>query len=78
MSRRAAIWGAAALSLVLVLLLSAMLFQPALGSDGNSSSDGVITVDSSSDLPGDDDTWHKDEDEDEDRYEDDEDGEQDD
>jgi hypothetical protein len=52
MSRRAAIWGAAALSLIFVLLLSAVLLQPALGSDGGADRDGVINADQWSEMTG--------------------------
>lgn len=72
MSRRSAMWGAAALSLVLMLLFSAVLLQPTLGSSGNAAgSESGMTVDASSAVPGDDATWEEDEDEDddEDRYE---------
>ena len=68
MSQRAAIWGAAALSLIFALLLSAVLLQPAFGSDGNDNSDGVVTVDSWSEMAGDD--GYDNDDDDDDRYED--------
>ena len=70
MSQRAAIWGAAALSLIFALLLSAVLLQPAFGSDSNDNSDGVVTVDSWSEMAGDD--GYDGYDDDDDRYEDDE------
>lgn len=73
MSRRSAMWGAAALSLVLMLLFSAVLLQPTLGSSGNAGSASGMTVDASSAAPGDDAVWEDDEDEgdddDEGRYE---------
>jgi hypothetical protein len=75
MSQRAAIWGAAALSLIFALLLSAVLFQPVFGSDGDDSGDGVVTVDSWSEMTGGDGTY---DDDDDDRYEDHDDDEHDD
>lgn len=66
MSQRTAIWGAAALSLIFALLLSAVLLQPVLGSDGDNNGDGVVTVDSWSEMAGDEGY-----DDDDDRYEDD-------
>jgi len=59
------------------LLLSAVLLQPAFGSDGDNSGDGVVTVDSWSEMAGDDSNY---DDDDDDRYEDhdDDDGEHDD
>ena len=68
MSQRAAIWGVAALSLMFALLLSAVLLQPAFGSDGDDSGDGVVTVDSWSEMTGDD--GYDNDDDDDDRYED--------
>lgn len=71
MARRTAIWGAAALTLVLMLLFGAVLVQPTLGSSGNAGSESVITVDASSAVPGDEGTWDDDDhdDTDDDRYE---------
>jgi hypothetical protein len=46
MSRRVAIWSAAALSLIFVLLLSTVLLNPVLGSEGDNDNDGVVTTNS--------------------------------
>jgi hypothetical protein len=65
-----AIWGAAALSVVFVLLLSAVLLQPVLGSEGDNN-DGVITTNSLYDPQNYDNEWYGDDDHD-DEYEDEE------
>lgn len=75
MSRRAAIWGAAVLTVAFALLFSMVLLQPVLGSNGDTNNDGVITVDSISDVPGATDGWEDDDDDDDhdDEHEDDDD-----